>query len=209
MINSCPIHDNSCSLKNVTFVSLFVGLAVSFHRQRYVFFVILYLYLTQKIGKCYRFQGLDDGMCACKLLEGTAAFAPVGHEGGDAAVEGCVVGGYVLVGHLVEDDVLDVGWGDVDELQVEDDGACGRMECAPHAAARHDAVGDGAALELGSVVAHIHVEGYGEALLEELVEQAPALRGGGCGWQGEYDFVARYVNLLFLAGTCLQPKLIG
>lgn len=182
---------------------------MSFHWQRYVFFVILYVHLTQKIGKCYSFQGLDNGMCACKLLEGTAAFAPVGHEGGDATVECCVVGGYVLVGHLVKDDVLYVGWGNVDELQVEDDGACGWMECAPHAAARHDAVGDGVALELGGVVAHIHVEGYGEALLEELVEQAPALRGGGCGWQGEYDFVARYVYLSFLVVACLQPKLIG
>jgi len=171
--------------------------------------VILYVHLTQKIGKCYSFQGLDDGVCACKLLEGTAAFAPVGHEGGDAAVECCIVGGYVLVGHLVKDDVLDVGWGDVDELQVEDDGACGWVECAPHAAARHDAVGDGAAFELGGVVAHIHVEGYGEALLEELVEQTPALWGGGCGWQGEYDFVASDVYLFFLAGACLQPKLIG
>jgi len=103
----------------------------------------------------------------------------------------------------VKDDVLYVGWGDVDELQVEDDGACGWMECAPHAAARHDAVGDGAALELGGVVAHIHVEGYGEALLEELVEQTPALWGGGCGWQGEYDFVASDVYLSFLVVACL------
>lgn len=64
-------------------------------------------------------------------------------------------------------------------------------------------------MEFGGVVAHIHVEGYGEALFEELVEQAPALRGGGCGWQGEYDFVARDIDFFFLARGLLQPKLIG